>query len=174
MYNRLKCYYRSLIILLSHSYSCDSIFPVEQKGNFPTDLHTYYVFTQEGPSHSLSLHLRTGAAPHQHPPSKPGLDDWMYFVYLKMLWREICSLCGGKAKGYNALVPYACTDSIHSLNCKWILNWYKKSTGYNSGHLNSTLKVSFWVPSISQSNLLFLKALGRKGASSWHWMAEAI
>lgn len=84
MYNRLKCYYRSLIILLSRSLSCDSIFPVEQKDNFPSDLHAYYVFTQDGPSHPLSLHLSTGAAPHQHPPSQPALtlrpDDWMCSV----------------------------------------------------------------------------------------------
>lgn len=126
MYNRLKCYYRSLIILLSHSLSCDSVFLVEQKDNFPPDHHTYYVFTQEGPSHPLSLCLRIGAAPQQHPPSKPALalgpDDWMHFVYLKVLRREICPLCGGKAKGYNALVQYSCTDSTHNLNCKWILN----------------------------------------------------
>lgn len=49
-----------------------------------------------------------------------------------------------------------------SLRCKWIQNWYKKSTGYNSGHLKSTLKTSSWGLSISQSKLLLLKASGKE------------
>lgn len=139
---------------------------MKQKDNFVTDLHTYYVFTQEEPSHPPSLCLRAGAAPHHHLPLKSALalrpDGWMHFAYLKVLWREICPLHGGKGKGYNALVQYSCTDSIHSLKCKWLLSWYKKSTGYNSGHLKSTLEIFPWVPSISQSNLMFLKPLGKE------------
>lgn len=36
MYNSLKCYYTPLNILLSHSLSCDSVLPMEQKDNFTT------------------------------------------------------------------------------------------------------------------------------------------
>lgn len=84
MYNRPKCHCRSLIIFFSHSVSCGSVFPVEQKDNFPTNSPSYSVFTPQGPSH-----LTAGAAPHQHPPSKPalalGTDAWIYLVHLKML-----------------------------------------------------------------------------------------
>lgn len=40
MYNNLKCYYTPLNILLSHSLSCASVLPMEQKDNFTTGLHT--------------------------------------------------------------------------------------------------------------------------------------
>lgn len=128
--------------------------------------HIYYIFTQEGPSHPPSLCLRRGAVPHWVPQTKPALAlrpvGWKHFIFLKMLQREIRPLQVGKVKHYISLAQHSCTESQHILKCKWIQNWYKKSTENKSRHFKSTLKISCWDVSISQSNLLLLKASGKE------------